>query len=54
MDKSKIRAIFKDEFRCGTNASGTACKINSASIGILFFYPNHIRSFMSNQQSKKA
>ena len=29
MDKSKIRKIFKYEFRCGTNASATARKINS-------------------------
>ena len=29
MDKSKIRAIFEYEFRCGTNTSETARKINS-------------------------
>ena len=29
MDKSKIRTIFEYEFRCGTNASETARKINS-------------------------
>ena len=29
MDKSKICAIFEYKFRCGTNASETARKINS-------------------------
>ena len=29
MDKSKIRAIYAYEFRCETNKSETACKINS-------------------------
>ena len=29
MDKSTIRAIFKYEFHCGTNALKTARKINS-------------------------
>ena len=30
MDKSKIRVIFEYKFRCGTNASETTGKINSA------------------------